>query len=531
MAIELAAARVRTLAVEEIDARLDQRFRLLTGGSRTAMPRQQTLRALIDWSYDLLNHSEQTLLQRLSVFARGWTLAAAEQVGAGDDVAERDVFDLLTSLCDKSLVAAEQIDGSSRYQMLETVRQYAREKLFDRGSGELVRKQHRDFFLALAEEAEPKLTGVEQALWLRLLETEHENLRAALDWSTGEAGAAGGLRLCGVLQRFWWTRGHFAEGREWCARVLAKAGGEEPTPERAKVLNVAGGLAYLQGDYPAARARHQESLAIRRQLDDQSGIATSLGNLGVVTLAQGDLASAKALHEESLAIRRQLGDRADIARALNNVGVATYLQGDYSAARVIYQEGLAIMRELGDQSVIANFLNNLGNAALDQDDLPAARALFEESLTIGRQLGDRYGIAYALDCLANVAFEQANFPVAQLLAEESLAIRRDLGDRSGIAYSLEAVAVAIAALGSSLGGARIWGAAERMRTEIGSPLPPDERPRYDRRVARAREASGDAVAFDRAWEEGRALTLNQVFEFAISETSQANVNEGVKPGR
>ena len=483
LAIELAAARVRSLSVEEIDHKLDQRFRLLTGGSRTALPRQQTLRALIDWSYDLLHAPEKLLLQRLSVFAGGWTLAAGEQVGAGDGVDEAEVFDLLTSLSDKSLVVAEQMDEHSRYRLLETVRQYARDRLMESGGGEAVRERHRDYFLALAEEAEPKLLGAGQAEWLQRLEDEHENLRAALDWSLVAAGSNEDLRLCGALQRFWWTRGHLTEGRQWCVRVLGKAGGDERTPERAKALSAAGVLAHHQSEYSAARGRHEESLAIHRQLGDRKGISVSLNNLGNVAYRQGDLASARSLHEESLAIERDLGDRCGIAVSLNN----------------------------------------LGNVALDQRDFAAARALYEESLAIERELGGRSGIACSLDNLGLVAYFQADYSAARSLHEESLTIWRELGDLRSIARSLTSLGDAacgpvVAGLGSCLHAARVWGAADRLRAEIGSPVEPNERPAYDLRVAAARAVVGDDAAFDQAWQEGRGLTLEQAIELALEKT-------------
>jgi predicted ATPase/class 3 adenylate cyclase/Tfp pilus assembly protein PilF len=518
LAIELAAARVRSLLVEEIDGKLDQRFRLLTGGSRTALPRQQTLRSLIDWSYDLLNEPERLLLQRLSVFAGGWTLEAAEQVCAGEGVEDWEFLDLLTSLADKSLAVAEQNDGRSRYRLLETVRHYARERLVESGGGEAVRERHRDYFLALAEEAEPKLLGAEQAEWLQRLEEEHENLRAGLVWSLVEAGSGGGLRLCGALLRFWSTRGHLSEGREWCVRVLEKAGGEERPQERAKALNVAGVLAYYQGDYPAARARHEESLAILRQLGDRRGMASSLNNLGNVTCEQGDHSAARALHEESLAIRRELGDRRGIATSLGNLGIVACDQGDFASARALHEECLAIRRELGDRGRIANSLHNLGLVAYYQGDYPAARSLYEECLAIWREMGYRFGIAVSLSNLGNLVFGQGDYPAAGVLHQEGLVIRRELGDRRGIAYSLEGLATVMAAHGSSLRAARIWGAAERLREEIGSPLPPNERPHYGPRVAAARAALGDDAAFDRAWQQGRALTLEQAIELALAET-------------
>ena len=482
------------------------------------MPRQQTLRSLIDWSYDLLNDPEKLLLQRLSVFAGGWTFETAEQVCAGEGVEDWEVLDRLTSLSDKSLVVAEQQEGHSRYRLLETVRQYAQERLVESGGGAAIRERHRDYFLALAEEAEPKLSDAEQAEWLQRLDSEHENLRAALGWSLEAAQFMSGLRLCGALQQFWWTRGHLAEGREWCVRFLEKVGGEAQTPERAKVLNVAGVLAHYQADYPAARARLEESLAIKRQLGDRKGIAGSLDNLGNVAVYEGDYPAARLLHEESLAIERELGERRGVARSLNNLGNVALYQGDYPAARSLYEESLAIARKLGNRSEIARALRNLGNVAYNQDDHAAARGLYVESLAIRRELRDRGGIASSLTGLGAVAHDQGDFPAAIALYQEGLVIQRALGDGRGIAFSLEGLATLVAALGSSLRAARIWGTAERLRVEIGSPLPPIDRPRYDRRVGATRAAMGDDAAFDRAWQEGRILTIEQAIELALAQT-------------
>jgi predicted ATPase/class 3 adenylate cyclase len=478
LAIELAAARVRSLSIEEIDRKLDQRFSILTGGSRTALPRQQTLRSLIDWSYDLLNDRERELLRGLAVFAGGWTLEAAEEVCAGDGVQDPDVLDLLTSLCDKSLVMVEQDNGSTRYRLLETVRQYARERLLESGSGAALRQTHRDYYLALAEEADPKLVGTEQAAWLRRFEEEHDNLRSALEWSHAARESVESLRFCGALQRFWRMRGHLSEGRQWCARALGHAGGEELTPVRAKALSAAGLLAYWLGDYPAARALHEECLATWRQLGDQWGMAGSLNNLGMVARSQGDNASARTLYEDSLAIKR----------------------------------------ELGDQWGVGASLNNLGNLAADQGDFPASRPLHEESLAIWRKLGDRGGIATALENLGHVAYEQGDLASARALQVESLTMRRQLGDKLGMVVSLEMLAAVAGLLGAPLRAARIWGVTERLRAQIGSPLQPKDRSRHDQHVAAARAASSDNAAFDRAWQEGGALTIEQAIELALEET-------------
>ena len=516
LAIELAAPRLRSMSVEELSQRLDQRFALLSDGSRTALPRHRTLRATIDWSYDLLRDPEKLFLHRVSVFAGGWMLAAAEEVCASAGIEHRDVLDLATSLADKSLVVPEQRGAQTRYRLMETLRQYARDRLEDTGGTAAIRVRHRDHYLALAEEADPKLRGAEQADWLRRLEEEHENLRAGLEWSLVEAGSKGGLRLCGALGRFWSTRGHFAEGRQWCTRVLCKAGAEERTPERAYLLNAAGVLCSLQGDFPAARALHEESLAIRRELGDRFGIAASLGNLGNVAVNQGDHPAARALQEQSLAIYRELGDRFGIAATLNSLAVLALKHNDYPAAKALLEESMAIRRALGHRRGIAGVLNDLGYAALARGDDPAAKAPLEESLAISRELGDPYAIAMSLSNLGHVAVNQGDYPAARALLDESLTIRRELGDRFGIPYSLDGLAVLVASLCEPLRAARIWGAAERLRAEIGTPLLAWERAGYDRSVAAARIASGDDIAFDSAWQEGRGLTLDGAIDIALA---------------
>jgi predicted ATPase/uncharacterized protein HemY len=651
LAIELAAARVRAMPVEQIAGRLDDRFRLLTGGSRTALQRQQTLRASIDWSYDLLCEPERCLLRRLSVFAGGWTLEATEAVcsdrglrirdseapaAVGDptsSIQSEEVLDLLQGLVEKSLVVYEEQDGcpldGARYWMLETVRQYASERLLEEGEAEAIRARHLDYFLGLAEAAEPHhLTGAQRGEWLERLETEHDNLRAALDWAlseaegrgseTGETGGVEGpaprtsetidpqpgsphplhsrfaaypvrgreatiprreaaLRLAAALFCFWTTRGHLTEGRERLALALASAtGAVTEGPVRAKALDAAGYLASCQADYEAARALHEESLAIKREFGDLSGIARSLDYLGVVAHEQEEYGTARSRFEESLAIRRELGDRLAIADSLNHLGMVAYEQGDYAAARAPHEESLAIRRELGDRSGIAYSLNHLGFIARGQGEYAAARALHEQALAIRRELGDRSGIAYALDHLGRVAQEQADYESARALYEESLAIRRELGERSaianslnhlgmvaskrrdygtararyeeslairrelgnrsGIAQSLEALAVlacelqerpgadelagaggafqAVEATDAARAAARLFGAATALREAVGTPVPPSEQEAYRRAVCRARERLGEE-AFAAAWAEGRALPLDQAIADAL----------------
>ena len=518
LAIELAAARLRSLSIEEINRRLDHRFRLLTGGSRTAIPRQQTLRSLIDWSYDLLHDPEKLLLQSLSVFSGGWTLEAAERICAGDHAENGEVLELMTSLIDKSLVAVDQSDGRDRYRLLETVRQYARERLLESGGAEAIRERHRDFFLELVEEGDGKLLGAEQADWLRRLDEEHDNLRSALEWSHGASRAQEDLRLCRAMHRFWFTRGHVAEGRRWCARILAKGAPVPPTLEYTKTLNAAGSLAFHETDYPAARKLLEQSLALSRVLDDRRSVALVLNNLGAVAFEQGDHPAARGLYEQSLALLRELGDRHVAAGVLGNLADVARECGDLDAARALSEESVALSRVLGDQGRIADALNTLASIACDRGDLDTASALAQESLAIGRELGDRDCIASGLRNLGAVAYLRGALGESHSLYREVLAIRLELGDRLGVARALEGAAALAAARGVSLAAARTWGAAERVREKIGSPIPPSERSRNDRYAATARATVGEEGAFDEAWKQGREMPLDEAIELAFGTT-------------
>ncbi|MBV9172674.1 MAG: tetratricopeptide repeat protein, partial [Chloroflexi bacterium] len=446
LALELGAVRVRVLDIEHIAARLDDRFHLLTGGSRTALRRQQTLRGTVDWSHDLLADEEQVLLRRLSVFAGGWTLEAAEVVCAGAPIERGDVLDLLSGLADKSLVLAEeQSSGHMRYRMLDTLREYAAERLAQAGEKPDLLERQATHVLALAETAELHLHGPEQAAWLERLEQEHENLRAALRWCVEHGSAEQGLRLGASLWRFWHIRGHLSEGREQLAAVLALARVGMPVGSHmaalAAALNGAGVLALRQCDLAAACSLLEQSLAIRRDLGDRRAIANSLGNLGIVAKAQGDRVRSRSLHEESLAIRRALGDEWGIALALQNLAEEAHDQRDYGLVRSLLGECLEIRRELGDRRGVAMALSGLGSVAQDQGDYALAGALLEESLAISRRLQDTQLIALALGNLGKLAQQQGNVVVARSRHEESLGISRQVRDRRGIAIALGHVGV------------------------------------------------------------------------------------------
>jgi tetratricopeptide (TPR) repeat protein len=518
---------------------------------------------LLDWSYDLLDDQEQTLFSRLSVFSGGWTLEAAEQVCSTDEgVGEEktvdrrqktevsrekgkedadysgrnnpdpnstpytlhptplqswEVLDLLSSLVGKSLVVYEDPSGVGRYRMLETIREYAREKLGMEVEGSRYSRRHQDYFVALAEETKPKLIGPEQVHWFEVLETEHDNLRRALRFCLEEEeGIAEGLRLGAALQQFWKIRGHWSEGREQLSALLGHPLAQERTKARADALHSAGSLAKNQCDCTSARSQHEESLAIRRELGDRQGIANSILHLGIVAGVQGDYAEARSLYQESLGIQRELGDRPGMSVSLNNLGIVACYEGDYASAQSIFQEFLGIQRELGNKWGIAGALNNLGNMAVRQGDYAAARSLWEESLSIYREVGSRWGIANVLHSLGYQACRQGDFALARSLYQESLGIQRELGDKREISSLLDGLAELNAIQEQEEEAARLWGAAERLREEIGSPLVPDERDGYDRNVAEARTKVSEE-AFSAAWAQGRAMVMEQAVEYALQD--------------
>ncbi len=348
---------------------------------------------------------------------------------------EVEVLDLLTSLVDKSMVVYDESAG--RYRLLETVRQYAREKMASQPDVEKYRRNYRDCFLAMVEDGRPKLEGPEQTAWLHVLDTEHDNLRQAITFCLEDPdGGEEGLRLGASLWRLWYVRGHLSEGRERLAALLCHAPASDRTNARATALRGAGVLAHVQSDFAAARSLFEESLAISRELGNRQGIAKSLDNMGLTATGQGDHAAARSLFEESLAISRETGNRLMVSSTLNNLGMAATGQRDVESARSLYEESLAIKRELGDRSGIANNLNNLGIVAQDQGQYVSARSLYHESLAIKRELGDRWGIANCLINLGNVSIELGEYASACSLLDDSLAHYSELGNRQGIASCL-----------------------------------------------------------------------------------------------
>ncbi len=434
LAIELAAARARGLTVAQIAERLDDYLRLLTGKGRAGVPRHQTLRGTLDWSYALLTVPEQLLLARVSVFSGGWRLEAAEAVCSGRGIDAEWVSDLLTSLADKSLLMFDASEG--RYRLLEMVQQYAAERLSKDNLAEL-RTRHRDWFLARADEADRFLRGPDQAVWLHRLDLEERNLRAALAWDgAGPEDAERGLRLAGALWWYWNIRGRFDEGRRFLSAAMEREGACADTEAYARALNGAGALAHNQGDQETSRAFHEKCLPLFRALGDHRGAASALNHLGNVADALNDFATARERYTESLCVYQEINDRQGVAIVLQSLGRLARLEGDNALAQSLYRESLHIRRELGDLRGVAQMLASLGNVARMQGDYAAAHAFLEESVSLCRELGDRQSLGFALSHLGSVAVVLGNYASARALYEESLGIRRELGEKPSIAWSL-----------------------------------------------------------------------------------------------
>jgi predicted ATPase/Tfp pilus assembly protein PilF len=468
LAIELAAARAKLFGPTALLLRLERRLPFLTGGARDLPARQRTLRDTIAWSHDLLSPEEQTLFRRLAVFAGGFTLEAAEAVCNPDGDLGLDVLDELIRLGEHSLLRqAEQSDGEPRFGMLETIREFALEQLAASGEESAVRAEHAAHYLALAEAAEPALRGPDQVAWLDRLEAEHANFRAALDWAEGAEGDLA-LRLANLLVLFWDVRGHLSEGRARLERVLARHS-DAPTALRANALDRAGILAQSQGDPRHAVVRHEEALALRREIGEQRGLGGTLNNLAVVVRDQGDPARAEALFAESLALFRQAGDDSRVAYVLHNLAGLGRDRGDIDRAAALYEESLALKRRAGDQRGIATTLNDLALVAEDQGDYAKATLLLEESLELKRLLGDRWGVASSLTNLGNVALYTGDPDRAAALYEESLALWRELGNRWGIAFALNSLGLAARERGDATGAEGLFGEALDIRRELGTP--------------------------------------------------------------
>ena len=438
LAIELAAARVAALGPEQITARLGDRFRLLTGGSRTALPRYRTLRALIDWSHDLLDEPERILLRRLASFVGGWTLEAAEAVCAGDGLASDEILDLLSGLVTKSLVLTDEHGDETRYGFLESLREYATEKLRDAGEDASLRRRHRDWFLELAERAEPALDGPDSARWFGRLERERENLRAALGWCIEHDEVEPGLRLGGALTRFWEVRGPYREVRGVLADLLASPAAHEPAAliqaARAKALVAAAWLAMRQDNMDMAETQCREALEISRRLGDRRGQAIATFSIGHIARVRGNYPVAQRLFAESAPVFEGLREEAWLTRVHLDLGVAAYFQGDLATAREQYEAALALSERRGDQLEIVAALNELGEVALLQGEHEQARSRLGASLELAGKIDDHERIAMTLAAFAGLAAAQSQPERALRLVAAATALNEATGQRNSPAW-------------------------------------------------------------------------------------------------
>jgi len=478
LALELAAARLNVLSVDQISRRLSDRFRLLTGGSRTAVARQRTLEATIDWSYDLLSETERVLLCRLSVFPGGFTLEAAEDVCAGDGIDKDIMVDLLSHLVDKSLIIADaEAAGERRYRFLETVRQYGRERLVRSGDAERVRDRHLSFFIELVRRAEPELQQADQVAWLNRLQREHDNVRSALDWclANPERGDTG-LELAAALTWFWIKRGYFAEGRQWLERALAATESSERL--RAKALNSISCMAVFQADYPTTLARADESIALGRKAGDLRTTAHSLFLQGVVAVQRAEREQIATLAAESQTAAVASEDLWIQAHPLELLGFVAVIDGHYDRGAQVFRDALELFRRSGDIWGVSRMLTNVGQ----------------------------------------VSVLQGNFAGARALAAEGIALSQELGDRREVALYLEIVAAAEAGQGDVARAARLWGASDRLLESVGSPLQPENAMLRDRYFDSAKESLGENP-FQAALSEGRAMSLKEAIQYALEDNS------------
>jgi predicted ATPase/serine/threonine protein kinase len=512
LAIELAAARIKVLSPASMLTRLASRLQLLTGGARDLPERQQTLRAAMDWSYDLLSAAEQKLFRRLSVFVEGCNLEGVEAVCDTKGDLDLDLLDGMASMVDKSLAQqVEQANGESRFMMLETIREYALEKLEASGEKASTKRSHAAYCLVLAEEDAQEQCGGEGTEWLERFAMEHDNFRAALDWLTETGDAEWGLRLGTALFRFWEIREYLAEGRERLGRLLKLAGATAPTKARTRALFAAGVLAAGQGDYASAQALLSESRDISRGLGDKTGVAVSLNALAVIARDRGDVVTAYTLFEESLSLWRELGDQKAVARSLSNLANVAKLQGAHNLSRALYGECIAIFRELGDRTGIAWSLNYQGDVARDQGESVVARTLYEQGLAIFRELGDRWGIAGTVADLGSLAREQRNYAMAYSLYRESIKIFQELEHKRGIARLLECFACLAALQLDAVRSLRLAGAAAALRQSIGVPLTPAEQAKLESALQPARRILDETVSAT-AWSEGGRRPVEQVID-------------------
>jgi predicted ATPase len=518
LAIELAAARIKMLPPKAMLQRLGSRLKLLTGGARDLPERQRTLRATIEWSYALLDEGEQLLFGRLAVFSGGRTLEAIEAICDAEGDLGVDAFEGVSSLLDKSLLRQEEgTNGEPRFVMLETIHEFAREKLGESAEAEEIKRVHAQYFLTLAEEAYPELKGPDQLEWLERLETEHDNMRAALSWALERKEVEVTLRLGGALNWFWSVRGYHSEGRRWLEEALAIEGLVSPEV-RAMALAGVGGLASEQGDLDWAQKACEEGLELLANEAREASEAKLclLACLGSMAWEREDYRPATELYEESLALSQEMRDIWWLASSLSNLALVSHSRGDYERATELYEESMDHFRELGDKQSLAGCLNNLAMVVYSQGDLGRAAQLTEEGVALQRELGARGGVSIGLYNLGWMALLQDDLGRAADLYRESLSLSWDAGLNPIVQIALEGFACVAGAKGDAERAVRLWGAAQILHETKGIPRDTDFLAEADARISAVRSGMGEEVWED-AWRKGRAMTLDEAVSYALEE--------------
>jgi predicted ATPase len=522
LAIELAAARVKVLSPEQIAARLDDRFRLLTGGSRTALPRQQTLRAMIDWSYSLLSEQEKTLFRRLAVFVGGWTLEAAESV-CGEERSGFDVLNLLTRLVDKSLVFIEESTGEIRYHRLETIRQYSREKFLETDEVEAVRDRHLDFFVQFAELVDENLKGGDQVVWQNRMSAEQDNLRVALEWGLSR-NPDSALRIAGAANLFWTAGGYSAEGFRWTQKALEQVE-KIPVPKgitieqrlaaRAKALRGLTRLYLSLGDNANAKRVAEESVALYRQSQDRRGLSFALVVLAYPLEFLGERVRAEAVLRESNAIARAEGDIYVICRSLNILArVIVDLHHDLDLSQRYVEESYRLAREAGLRSQEAQASEILGSIAIHRNDYDEARSHFRESLRVYQEAGATFNVILEKSNLAHLERQLVNYADALEYYHETIVAFRDIAQIGAVSHQLECFGFIALAQNQNERALQLFAAANALREKAGTPRMPDEQIYYDDQLNVLRQEM-DSKVYESIWSTGHAMSMDQAIQKAL----------------
>jgi predicted ATPase len=512
LAIELAAARVKILPPPELRARLEHRLELLTGGPRDMPERQQTLRRAIKWSYDLLSPAEQMLFRRLSVFAGGCTLESIEAVCNTREDLGVSVLDGVAALVDNSLLVQRQAtDADPRFSMLETFREYGRERLLESGEAADTQRAHAAYMLVLAEEETLEMTPVERETWLRSCDAEHDNFRAATHYLITSGNAEWALRLSGALFRFWEQRDHPTEGRETLSRVLAMAGAAAPSRARARALYACSVLSDLQDDLVYAEKLSHEACGIFRQLGDVKAVAGTMVAMAWQARRQGRYAEATALFGETVTLWEEIGDATAIDLARSNMATAAKAEGNFELAQRLLEQVRDSSQARGDVRGVAAALNGLGEVAAAQGDDTAARQCHHDSLARYRQIGDGWGIAGVLSDLAHVDLRASNYEAAHALFRQAALVFRQVGHQRGVARQLEALSWGAGRDGRDAEAVALASAAAAIRARVGAPLKQPEQEKIDETLVRARARLSDEAYAD-GWQRGRTESLDRLLD-------------------